>query len=232
MKKKLLLLSLTFSMLYAAGQQTDTAGYFEGYIDFKNEYKSLIPGVSDNEFRDRFGEFLRIYYKDGNFKWVFTDNAGYTRSYQLTLQKTHTEYLWNDAFPDTLFTTDLSDVKRTLVDSIAEITPDTVLGCACSVVNISGSTAFNESYAESIPAFFTYYFCPFLRINPDHYEKFKNFRWNEITKKYRSVAIKMISQYGAYVIGTFTAIKINHGLISMTEFAIDRSKIIKPAFPD
>jgi len=112
-----------------------------------------------------------------------------------------------------------------------ETAPDTVLGCVCRTAFISGSNYYEES-GTTYRSTHTYFFCPDLRINPELYKNFKELKWNEITKKYKSLAIKMQTIYGDYVSGTFTAIKIVREPVNMSEFTIDRSKIIKATYTD
>src|ERR1043165_2717787 len=119
MKKVLLFFVFILSISCIKAQKANTTQPFEGYIDYKNEYRSQMPGVTDEQMKIVFGENLRIYYsKDGSFKWIFTDSAGDARSYQTTIQKTHTQYLWYAFSPDTILSYDLSKTKRISIDTM------------------------------------------------------------------------------------------------------------------
>lgn len=207
------------------------SGYFEGYIDYNVEFKSFIPQMSSEMMKKLYGGYLRIYYKDGNYKWVFTDKKGLVISYTTTLQKEAMEYHWYIDRPDTLEVEDKSLIGSTHITEFTEDGKDTVLDCSCTVAKISG-TRYHKDPPDSVPAYFRYSFCPTLRIDPAHYEKFRNFKWNEITKKYKSIAIKMVSTYKDLMSATFTAVEIKHEPVDMAIFDIDKTKIIKTRSED
>jgi len=227
MKKTSFIIVAIISFLYTACKEKPDPNFFEGYIDYKTEYKSLMPHVTDEQIKTEFGKSLRIYYKDGNTKWVFTGDKGELRSYQMSHQKINTEYTWNESAPDTIYSYDKAKEGSTHIDNYIDAGQDTVLDCICQVVKLIG-TSFHGSPNGPVPSSFFYSFCPELRLNPDHYKYTKEFKWDELTKKYKSIAIKMISKFEHYVIGTFTAVKIKSTPVNMSEFTLDKSKIIKP----
>lgn len=232
MRVKLLLLLFLCGFISAWGQQKDTTTFFEGYIDYKTEFQSLMAGVSDNEIRDRVGEFLRIYYNEsGDFKWVFSDNSGFVRSYQLILASKNKSYDWSDNNPDSLLVFDLRSSKRISIDNIEELGADTVIGCVCKVIKLNGAMTY-ENPLFSISTKFIYSFCPSLRVNPDRYTNFKEFRWDELTRKYGSIAVKMVSHFENSAIGIFTALSVTPVKVDPSIFSIDKTKIIKQTFTE
>ncbi|MEO6612643.1 MAG: hypothetical protein ABIT05_14565 [Chitinophagaceae bacterium] len=212
-------------------QKADTSQYFEGYVDYKTEFKSLMQGVSDNEVRERIGNTIRIYYGRKGFKWIFSDDAGYVRSYLITDLAANINYTWSDDNPDTIFSFNLGSEKRITTDSISEEGIGIVAGCTCRIVKFR--CLLNYEHPEfSVPGTYQYYFCPELQLDPEPYKNVREMKWNEIISTYKSVAIRIDSQFENALSAIFTAISIHRENIDSNVFFIDTSKFIKPTFVD
>lgn len=231
MRKLLLLFLFIDTVLAAPAQKADTAKYFEGYIDYKTEFTSLMKGISDNEVKVRVGSLLRIYYTEFAFKWVFLDETGHIISYETSDLNKNINYSWSNTNPDTIYTFNLSSEKRLETDSIIEEGMARINNCNCRVLNIYTKLKY-ENPVFSVPGHYKHFFCPDLKINPVPYKDLREMKWNEIIANQKSVAIKMISKFEGSVIGDFTAINIVHQKVDKSIFLIDKLKIIKPTFVD
>ncbi len=231
MRKWILFLSLAILFKNVNSQQKDTTSYFEGYIEYKTEFKSLMPGVSDNELRERIGHTLKIYYKEENVKWIFTDDLGYVKSYLIMNGKTNIRYDWTDDSPDTLYSIDLSNPKTTVLDSMKEKGAETVLGCNCQIGQFYASNYY-EGLNFPIPTIYNYSFCSEYKLNPKWSENNQPMSWNKIMDKYKSVMLKIATEFGDSFTAIFTAIKVTQQKIDTNIFLLDKTKFVKPVFID
>jgi hypothetical protein len=229
MKKWILFLSLITLFKNSNSQQKDTTNYFEGYIEYKTEFKSLMQGVSDNELRDRIGHTLKIYYKEEKVKWIFTDDLGYVRSYLIMDGKTNIQYDWSSDSPDTLYSYNLSNPNRTVLDSMKDNGTEIVLSCKCQI-GVFYASNYYENFDQPTPTLYNYSFCPDYKLNPKWSENNKSMSWDKIMAKYKSVPLKISTNFGTLFTANFTAININADKLDTNIFLIDKTKIIKPTF--
>ena len=105
-----LLTLLLTTITLASGQN------FEGKITYKNEYKSKIPNVPNEQFASMMGTTWEYYIKEGNFK---TTTDGTFFQWQLYINKDNKLYnkmsnsaavLWNDGSvnPDEVIKSELN----------------------------------------------------------------------------------------------------------------------------
>ena len=227
----ILFLLINILAINGNSQQKDTANYFEGYVEFKTEFKSLMPEVSDNELRDRIGHTLKIYYKEEYVKWIFSDDLGYIKSYLIMNGKESIRYDWSDDSPDTIYTYNLRDGKRTILDSMKNDGNQIVLGCNCETGKFFASN-FYEGYNIPIPTVYKYSFCPAYRLNPEWTKNNNSMSWNKIVEKYKSIMLKIESYFEHSFSANFTATKVIIAKNDPSIFVIDKTKIIKPTFID
>ena len=167
---KLLALLLT-TVSFAFGQD------FEGKIIYKNEYKSKIANVTNEQFSSMMGTTQEYLIKGGNYK---SSTNGTFFQWQLYINKDNKLYnkmansptiLWNDGSvnPDEV-------IKAEINKGVTE-----VLGYQCDELILTCKSGIQK-----------YYFSSKLKVDPKLYEKHKFGNWNEVMTRTTGLPLKMI----------------------------------------
>jgi hypothetical protein len=154
-----------------------SAQNFEGKITYKNEYKSKIPNVPNEQFAAMMGTTWEYYIKEGNYKTI-TD--GTFLLWQLYINKDNKLYnklsnsaaiLWNDGAvnPDEVMK---SELNKAVI---------TILGYQCDELILTCKSGVQK-----------YYFNSDLKVNTSLFEKFKFGNWDVIMSKAKGLPLKMI----------------------------------------
>jgi hypothetical protein len=166
------LLTLLLTTITLASAQN-----FEGKIIYKNEYKSKIPNVPNEQFASMMGTTWEYYIKEGNFK---TTTDGTFFQWQLYINKDNKLFnkmsnsaavLWNDGSvnPDEVIK---SELNKGVVNILGYQCDELILTCKSGVQK--------------------YYFSPELKVNGGHFEKLKFGNWDVIMAKTNGLPLKMI----------------------------------------
>ena len=166
-----LLTLLLTTITLASGQ------IFEGKITYKNEFKSKIPNVPDEQLTAMMGNTLDYYIKDGNYK--STTNGTFLQ-WQLYINKDNKLYnkmsnsatiLWNDGAVN-------ADevIKSELNKGVT-----TILGYQCDELILTCKSGVQK-----------YYFNTDLIVNTSLFEKLKFGNWDVIMSKTNGLPLKMI----------------------------------------
>ena len=166
-----LLTLLLATITLASGQS------FEGKITYKNEYKSKIPNVPNEQFVSMMGATWEYYIKEGNFK---TTTDGTFFQWQLYINKDNKLYnkmsnsaavLWNDGSvnPDEVIK---SELNKGVVN---------ILGYQCDELILTCKSGIQK-----------YYFSSELKVNASLFEKLKFGNWDVIMAKTNGLPLKMI----------------------------------------
>jgi len=167
---KLLALLLTTASLAFAQD-------FEGKIMYKNEYKSKIPVVPNDQLSAMMGETQEYAMKGGDYK---STTNGTLLQWQLYINKDNKLYskfsntatiFWNDG----AVSTD-EVVKAEINKGVVEI-----LGRKCDELVLTCKNGIQKFYFSSEP-----------KVNPKWFENHKFANWNEIISKTHSMPLKMI----------------------------------------
>jgi len=166
------LLTLLLATITLASAQN-----FEGKITYKNEYKSKIPNVPNEQFVAMMGATWEYYIKEGNFK---TTTDGTFFQWQLYINKENKLFnkmsnsaavLWNDGSvnPDEVIK---SELNKGGVNILGYQCDELILTCKSGVQK--------------------YYFSTELKVNVSHFEKLKFGNWDVIMAKTNGIPLKMI----------------------------------------
>lgn len=167
---KLLALLLTI-VSFAVGQD------FEGRIVYKNEYKSKIANVTNEQFSSMMGTTQEYLIKGGNYK---SSTNGTFVQWQLYINKDNKLYnkmsnsptiLWNDG---SISADEI--IKSELNKGVADI-----LGYQCDELILTCKSGVQK-----------YYFSSKLKVDPKLYEKHKFGNWNEVMSRTGGLPLKMI----------------------------------------
>lgn len=167
---KLLALLLT-TVSFAFGQD------FEGKVIYKNEYKSKIPNVTNEQFTSMMGTTQEYLIKGGNYKsvsngtlfqsqlYINKDNKLYTK------MASSTSFLWNDGSvnPDEI-------VKIEINKGVLE-----VLGYLCDELILTCKSGVQKYYFSSQPS-----------VDSKLFEKHNYGNWSEIMSRTNALPLKMI----------------------------------------
>jgi hypothetical protein len=224
MKTIFLIIALSFtSILFAQSKPK----YFEGVVEYDITHESYMPGVSNNEIRERIGAKMRLYFKNGTYMREYIDGAGYTLRKLFYLKEKNRVYDYNPiAIPDTIFFLDAAKPVYTSF-KIGPGLPDTVLGRQCASSVISAKYV-EPALPDTGTVIMTYYFASDLPVNPDWHKDV--YIWNDVIKKHKSIAIKFIEDDPMFLKQTFTAIKVSWEKVPDDVFAID-PKLIQAKAP-
>jgi hypothetical protein len=166
------LLTLLLSTITLASGQV-----FEGKITYKNEYKSKIPNMPDEQFTAMMGTTLDYYIKDGNYK---TTTNGTFLQWQLYINKDNKLYnkmsnsatiLWNDGSVNTDEVLK-SELNKGVITILGYLCDELILTCKSGVQK--------------------YYFNSGLKVNTSLFEKLKFGNWDVIMSKTNGLPLKMI----------------------------------------
>ena len=166
-----LLTLLLTTITLASGQ------IFEGKITYKNEFKSKIPNVPDEQLTAMMGNTLDYYIKDGNYK--STTNGTFLQ-WQLYINKDNKLYnkmsnsatiLWNDGAVN-------ADevIKSELNKGVT-----TILGYQCDELILTCKSGVQK-----------YYFNSKLEIDPKFYENHKFANWYHYVSQSKAVPLKIM----------------------------------------
>lgn len=218
MKKILLFITLSIAAIPAFPQNDTAKKYFEGIIEYEIKSESHMPGVSDNEIRERNGSVMRLYFKDGTYVREYLDNAGFTLLKMFYKKDMGNIYVHDLMLaPDTIFFT--SETKVFYTDySIKPGKNETVLDCECSSWEIHARYTF-PFMSDTGKTVITYFFCPTLPVNPEWYKNM--YVWKDVVSKAKSIATKFIEDDEFTFKQTFTAKKILWQPLSDDIFKID-----------
>jgi len=170
--KKIKLLALLLTMVSFTFGQT-----FEGKIIYKNNYKSKIPNVTDEQFTSMMGTTQEYAIKGGNYKsstngtfflwqlYINADNKLYSK------MSNSAAILWNDGAVNAD-----SIVKVEVNKAVIQI-----LGHSCDELILTCKSGVQK-----------YYFSPKIKVNPKLFEKHKFGNWSTIMSKTNALPLKMI----------------------------------------
>jgi hypothetical protein len=223
MKKILSLIVLFFCSIMAYCQEKP-GKYFEGIVEYEIKVESHIPGVSDNELREKFGSKLLLHFKNGNYMREYIDGAGFTLNRQYYLHEKNMMYMHNIFFaPDTVYYQDAAEEQ--LISYKVESGPtEKILGVECHSTIVSGKYIFPYT-GDTTTSTLTYYFSPDLPVDPDWWTKM--YIWKDVIKEYKCVATKFIEEDPIISTQTYTAVKVTWQPVSDDIFKIDPKLVLK-----
>lgn len=150
---------------------------FEGKVIYKNQYKSKIANVTNEQFTSMMGTTQEYLIKEGNYKsltngtffqwqlYINNDNRLYNK---MTNSPT---ILWNDGgiSADEVVKT---EINKGVIEILGQMCDELILTCKSGIQK--------------------YYFSNKLRVDPKLFEKHKFGNWNEVMTKTNSLPLKMI----------------------------------------
>jgi hypothetical protein len=224
MKAILLILSLLVTGILFAQSKPK---YFEGVVEYDIKHESYMPNVPNNEFRERIGAKMRLYFKDGTYMREYIDGAGYILRKIFYVKEKNRVYDYSPmSIPDTIFFLDAESPVYTNY-KIESGPTDTVLGRQCPSSVISARYLyFNLPDTGSVTM--TYYFASDLPVNPDWHKDV--YIWKDVIKKHKSIALKFIEDDAMFLKQTFTATKVTWQKVPDEVFAID-PKLVQAKTP-
>jgi hypothetical protein len=197
--------------------------YFEGVVEYEIKIESHIPGVSDNELREKFGSKLLLHFKNGNYVREYVDGAGFTLNRQYYLHEKNMMYMHNIFFsPDTVYYQDAAE--KQLISYKVETGPtEKILGVECHSAIVSGKYI-SPYTGDTTTSTLVYYFSPDLPVNPGWWAKM--YIWNDVIKEYKSVATKFIEEDPVIAKQTYTAVKVTWQPVPEDIFKIDPKLVL------
>lgn len=170
--KKIKLLGILLTMVTLTFGQN-----FEGKVIYKNQYKSKIANVTNEQFTSMMGTTQEYLIKEGNYKsltngtffqwqlYINNDNRLYNK---MTNSPT---ILWNDGGinADEIVKT---EINKGVIEILGQMCDELILTCKSGIQK--------------------YYFSNKLRVDPKLFEKHKFGNWNEVMTKTNSLPLKMI----------------------------------------
>lgn len=189
MKTIKLLGLLLITASFAFGQS------FEGKIVYKNEYKSKIPNVTDDQFTAMMGPMQDFWIKGGNYKSAMN---GTMLQWQVYIHKDNKLYnklsssptaLWNDGAvnPDEIIKT---EINKGVIDILGYKCDELILTCKSGVQK--------------------YYFNPKIKVDAKLFEQHKFGNWSEVLAKTNSMPLKMVIDTPQFSV-TSTATEVSPG---------------------
>lgn len=167
--KLLLLLLITFSFAYAQS--------FEGKVVYKNNYKSKIASVTNEQFNSMMGTTQEFFIKAGNYR--STANGTFFQ-WQLYSNKDNKLYskmsnsqavLWNDGSANTDEVIK-AEVNKGVMNILGHQCDELILTCKSGVQK--------------------YYYSSRLKVDPKLFEKHKFGNWNEVMSRTSALPLRMI----------------------------------------
>lgn len=218
MKSSLILLAHLFLCIHGHTQK-----YFEGYVEYDVSYESYMPGVSDNELRERFGAKHRYYVKGNNYLREGRDENGYVLLQNFYIGKEKRIFDLSLFEPDTIYYQNITDTMF-LAISFSEGDTEKILDCDCPSVNSEMLMA-SGAGQDTLLLKLSYFFCNKLPVNPEWYAGYVY--WHDIVSRYKSVAIKFIEEYAGLYKITYTAVEIHEEILPDETFRFERNKPMK-----
>ncbi len=219
---------ILFVLYGAAGFCQNTKGkYFEGIVDYEIKAESHMPGVSDNEVRERLGSKLRLHYKNGTYMREYIDGAGYTLNRTYYIRDKNVMYMHNlmDA-PDTLYMLSGSD-ELFLNYAIRKGETERILGVDCPSMVITAKHI-SPYTADTTILSMIYYFSPDLPVDPAWSKDV--YIWKNVIPEYKSIATKFIEDDPMLAKQTFTAVKVTWQPVPDEIFKLD-PKLVQVKVP-
>jgi hypothetical protein len=150
---------------------------FEGKVVYKNDYKSKIANVTNEQFSSMMGTTQEYFIKGGNYKSITNGTFAQWQIYINTDNKLYNKIsnsptiLWNDGAvnPDEVVK---AEVNKEVIDILGYNCDELILTCKSGVQK--------------------YYFNSKLKVNPTLFEKHKFGNWNEVISRTNSLPLKMI----------------------------------------
>ena len=197
---------------------------FEGTVEYAISTQSYMQGVSDNELRERIGNTLKVYFKDGNYMREYIDGAGFTiRKMFYSREKNMMYDYYPIQSPDTLYLIDPTEEayqSYTIEKGVSE----KVLDCICPSVIIKAKYL-SDFLPDTVHVTMTYFFCEQLPADPEWHNTL--YIWKDVIKLYKSISVKFIEEDTMYLKQTFTATAIKWEAIADDKFRIDPKLILK-----
>lgn len=150
---------------------------FEGKIIYKNEYKSKMANVADDQFSSMMGTTQEYYIKGGNYK---SSTNGTFMQWQLYINGDNKLYSKMSSSPNISWT-DCTVNADEMVNLQINKKVTTVLGHLCDELILTCKSGVQK-----------YYFNSKYRIDSKLYTKHKFGNWNEIVSRTNAVPLKMI----------------------------------------
>ena len=201
--------------------------YFEGVVEYEIKTESRIPGISDNELRERTGAKLLLHFKNGSYIREYIDGAGYTLNKQYYIRDKNMMYMHNPLFsPDTLYTIDPAE-HLFLSYKIDKGAPEKVLGIECPSSVIS-ARYYSPYMADTTVLTMTYYFSYDLPVNPEWSRDM--YIWKDVIPEHKSIATKFIEDDPSISRQTFTAVKVSWEPVADEISSID-PKLVQVKMP-
>ena len=192
--------------------------YFEGVIEYEIKTKSHIPGVSDNEMRERMGAKLMLHYKNGTYMREYIDGAGYTLNRQYYFKDKNIMCMHNVMYaPDTLYT--LDPTEKLFSDyTVTKGETEKILGVDCPSAVIS-ARFFSPYIGDTTTITMIYYFSYDLPVDPAWSRNV--YLWKDVIAEHHSIATKFIEDDPVISKQTFTAVKVTWQLVADEIFKLD-----------
>lgn len=223
MKKIIRLTGILFCISSFSAGQTGNKEYFEGFVEYEVVYQSFIPGVSDNEIKERLGAKHRYYVKGNNYMREGRDENDYVLYRNIYIGADKRTYDISLLQPDTVYYNNVTD-SAFLSVTISDGGTETILNCICPS-SVADITYYSAYAADTAHMKLSYFFCDQFPVNPEWYSGYTY--WYDLVKKYKSVALKFIEESEELYKTIFTAIKINRVELSDEAFQFDRTMPMK-----
>ncbi len=213
MIRKLLLILSGFSIVFIISsiKKTNANGYFEGKIEYKNEFVIKSNKV-DSAFLSRiFGKTATLFFKEGNYLEIYDNGFMIEQMYNRENNKVYIKKTQSD----TLYWFNCGAPEKKMLKFEINRKKENILGIECDELV--------TYYENKIVSF--YYNSDTLKINPEWYKNFILSNKNLNTKKMKAIYLKYKIEYPDFI-ATVTAVSVNWQKIEDRMFAVPNNKVL------
>ncbi len=202
MKVKYLFFILCINFITCFSQESPKE--FEGIITYKTVALSKTEDFSTEKLQKVYGDILTVYYKNGNYKMVYSGNEVKEIYYLKDKNKQYRTLFGSD----TMLVSDCSNETRVLVETKITENAEKIMKRNCNLlVNDLGDSKSYYWYNSSVP------------VNPDHYKKHVFGYVNVYFEKAKSFWLKQKYECDFFDL-THTAIKIKKIKVADSVFTL------------
>ncbi|GLB48219.1 hypothetical protein [Neptunitalea lumnitzerae] len=199
-----------------AQKVTDTT-YFEGTITYDITYISSKKGIDKNRLMALEGNKMVMTFKNGNYKKeFFAPDKSWLRSYYLLVENKKTYAKVADT--DTVYW--YSMAQRTSDAFITKGKDSVILNHKVVGFNSNIKVTLKTQPDSVFYVTSSYYFAPDLKVNPDWYEGFTEYRFDELFRRGKGIQLFMIEE-GLYWTKIYTPTAINRRPVKDSELTLN-----------
>lgn len=187
------------------------APYFEGVIEYENQFIAKNNNIDTIALRVIFGKNASLYFKEGNFFEKYNDGVMLE---QLYIQKSNKNYIKKNN-PDTLYWVDCHKSSESILKWKINKNTTEILGIPCDEL-----VTYYKNKTISI-----YYNSDSLPINPEWYSKFNYSNKSFVTNKMKSMYLRYKIEYPDFV-AIVTATSISRQKVDPRTFEIPKGKVL------